>query len=122
MPPAPPPAEPQTAIIGECFQPHSPSKDPNIDTESMAFVWECDGPKGLKATMFKDPNCVTKGSWYDFYKGVSGPGVNFNQSLGDVLAISIDKPTILASSGAIRFGEQLNTLHGCAPAPPPPRE
>eukprot|EP01043_Picozoa_sp_COSAG02_P057850 COSAG02_NODE_7095_length_3188_cov_13.479922_1_plen_174_part_00 len=120
-----------TAIIGKCFQPYAPSKDPNIDTLSMAYIWECDGPRGLKATMFKDPNCVTKGSWYDFYTGVSGgPGVNFSASLGDVLAISMDKPTMLASSGAIRFGEQLNMLHGCKsppsppappPAPPPPK-
>ena len=127
MPPAPAPAEPMTAIIDKCFQPYAPSKDPNIDTLSMAYIWECDGPRGLKATMFKDPNCVTKGSWYDFYTGVSGgPGVNFNASLGAVLAISMDKPTMLASSGAIRFGEQLNMLHGCKsppspPAPPPPK-
>lgn len=109
----------QTRIIGKCFQPYAPSKDPEIDTLSMAYIWECDGPRGLKATMFKDPNCVTKGSWADFYKGVLGPG--FNISIGaDVYRLSLDKPTIVGHSGPVQFGDQLNVLHGCKSPPSPP--
>ena len=110
--------EMQTAIIGKCFQPYAPSKDPKIDTLSMAYIWECDGPRGLKATMFKDPNCVTKGSWSDFYNGVLGPG--FNISIGAVNSVSLDKPTMLGHAGPVHFGEQLNVLHGCKSPPSPP--
>ncbi len=111
-------------IAGECVAPWDDSKDPKIDVSSMAFVWDCDGPTGVKATMHNDPNCLTKGSWADYWAGVFGPGFKPSDSLvkgGAVLKLSMDKPNIIGSESAagvtVTFAFQLNELHGCKPPP-----
>ena len=119
-PPPPPSKGMQTAIVGKCVQPYAPSKDPKIDTVPMSYIFECDGIRGLKATMFNDTNCVTKGSWADFYRGVEGTGPGVNFSIGHVYRLSLDKPTMLGNAGPVHFLAQLNVLHGCKAPPSPP--
>ena len=115
-----------TAIAGQCTQPYVSSKDPKIDSESMALIWECDGLRGVKATMYKDPNCVTEGSWVDFYRADFGPMYTPSDAVkGAVIRSSLDNPTTIGyitipnTKTNMTIASQLNELHGCKPPSSP---
>eukprot|EP01052_Picozoa_sp_SAG31_P045645 SAG31_NODE_8417_length_1455_cov_6.994100_1_plen_92_part_00 len=86
----------------------------------MAYTWECNGPTGLKSTVYKDLNCLEEGSWADFYLGIIGPDFKPSDSLikgGAVSLLWMDKPTVFGSetvgglTSDVAF--QLNDVHGC---------